>query len=136
MIRTIVHDETFLSQPSLPATVMDLQTVTDLKDTLADNADRCVGMAANMIGVKRNIIVFDDGGISRVMLNPEIVSASGEYEALEGCLSLEGERTAKRYRKITVSFQNEQMERKTEKFRDFTAQIIQHEIDHTKGILI
>lgn len=131
-----MHDEAFLSEASLPATVMDLYLVKDLKETLSAHADSCVGMAANMAGVKKRAIVFDDGYTYRVMFNPEIIRASGEYEAEEGCLSLPGERRTKRFRKITVKFRDENFQEKTENFRDFTAQIIQHEIDHTNGILI
>ena len=136
MIRDIVHSETFLSEPSVPATVMDAQTGRDLLDTLRANADRCVGMAANMIGVKRRIIVFDDNGTYRLMFNPEIIQKSLEYETEEGCLSLEGVRKTIRYGKIKVRFQDEAFAEHTEVFRDFTAQIIQHEIDHCNGILI
>jgi len=136
MIRPIMHDESFLSKPSVPATLFDLGVVQDLKDTLAACEDRCVGMAANMIGVSKRIIIFNDCGVNRIMLNPEIVSKTGEYETEEGCLSLEGERPVKRYRKITVKFQDENLKEHTERFRDFTAQIIQHECDHLDGIII
>lgn len=136
MIRTIVHDERFLSVPSVPATCFDLSVAKDLRDTLDAFRDRCVGMAANMIGVQKRIIIFDDNGIHRVMFNPVIVSRTGEYETAEGCLSLEGERPVKRFRKITVKFQDEEMKEHTERFRDFTAQIIQHECDHLEGIII
>lgn len=136
MVREIMHDETFLSEASAKATVMDLYLAQDLRDTLAAHADACVGMAANMIGIRKNVIIFDDEGTYRVMFNPEIVHSSGEYETEEGCLSLPGERHTKRFRRITVKFRDESFTEKTEKFRDFTAQIIQHEIDHTNGVLI
>jgi len=136
MIRPIMHDEAFLSKPSVPATLFDLQVAEDLKDTLKAHEDACVGMAANMIGVSKRIIIFNDNGVNRIMLNPEIVSKTGEYETEEGCLSLEGERPAVRYRKITVKFTDEAMKEHTERFRDFTAQIIQHECDHLDGVII
>lgn len=136
MIREIMHDEAFLSEKSSQATVMDLYLAADLKDTLKAHADSCVGMAANMIGIRKCAIIFDDGGTYRVMFNPEIIHAAGEYEALEGCLSLPGERHTKRFRRITVKYRDESFTEKVEKFRDFTAQIIQHEVDHTNGILI
>lgn len=136
MIREIMHDETFLSEVSAPATVMDLYLAKDLKDTLMAHADSCVGMAANMIGIRKRAIIFADDGTCGVMFNPEIVHASGEYETDEGCLSLTGERHTRRFRKITVKYRDEDFSEKVERFRDFTAQIIQHEIDHTNGILI
>jgi len=136
MIRPIMRDEAFLAKPSLPATLFDLQVAEDLKDTLKAHEDACVGMAANMIGVSKRIIIFSDNGVNRIMLNPEIVSKTGEYETEEGCLSLEGERPTVRYRKITVKFTDENMKEHTERFRDFTAQIIQHECDHLEGIII
>ncbi len=136
MVREIMRDPLFLAAPSAEATQEDLSTAQDLLDTLRANQARCVGMAANMIGVHRNIIAFLDGRTYMVMLNPEIVKAEGEYETEEGCLSLDGIRKTKRYRKIQVRYQTEKMLAKTRTFRDYTAQIIQHEIDHCKGILI
>ena len=136
MIKTINRDPIFLSQKSSDAAVMDLQTAKDLEDTLRANADGCVGMAANMIGVARKIIVFDNNGIYMTMLNPEIVRKSGEYEAEEGCLSLSGVRKAKRYKHITVKYTDKSFKQRQESFSGFTAQIIQHEIDHCNGILI
>lgn len=136
MIREIMHDEAFLSEVSAEATVMDLYIAKDLRDTLTAHADSCVGMAANMVGIKKRVIIFDDAGTYRIMFNPEIVYATGEYETEEGCLSLPGERHTKRFRRITVRYRDEGFAEKVEKFRDFTAQIIQHEIDHTNGILI
>ena len=136
MEQPIMRDPIFLSQKSAPATAEDLPVAQDLLDTLIAHKDGCVGMAANMIGVARRIIVFDNGGTYMVMLNPEIVKASGPYEAEEGCLSLTGVRKAKRYRSIKVRYQNEAMQVRLKTFTDFPAQIIQHEIDHCNGILI
>lgn len=114
-----------------------MEVVADLLDTLKHHEDGCVGMAANMIGVKKCIIAFDDNGKYTAMLNPVITKASGAYEALEGCLSLlGGPRPTKRYKKITVQFQNEKLQNRIKTFEGFTAQIIQHEIDHLNGILI
>lgn len=136
MIRPIVKDPIFLAQKSEPATVLDLPTAQDLRDTLAAHRDGCVGMAANMIGVARRIIIFDDNGTDTVMLNPEIVKCSGAYEAEEGCLSLPGTRKARRWRSIKVRYQNERFELRLRTYTGFTAQIIQHEIDHCSGVLI
>ena len=136
MIRQLVHDPFFLAMKSAPATQADLPVARDLLDTLIAHKDECVGMAANMIGVHKNIIAFLDGRVYMGMMNPEIVKAEGEYDAEEGCLSLNGVRPAKRYRKIQVRYQTEKMQWKTRTFKDYTAQIIQHEIDHCKGILI
>lgn len=137
MIRELMHDPIFLARKSADATKEDLQTAQDLLDTLNVHREGCVGMAANMIGVCKRIIVFDDGGKLSLMLNPEIVKASGEYETEEGCLSLlGGPRKTKRYRKIKVRYQTEQFQIRMKTFEGFTAQIIQHEIDHCNGILI
>ena len=136
MIKPIVRDPIFLSQKSAPATVLDLPTAQDLRDTLQAHRDGCVGMAANMIGVARRIIIFDDNGSAVVMFNPEIVKASGPYEAEEGCLSLTGTRKARRFRTIKVQYQNERFETRLKSYTGFTAQIIQHEIDHCNGVLI
>lgn len=136
MVKEIMRDPLFLAAPSAPATQEDLPVAQDLLDTLRANRERCVGMAANMIGVHKNIIAFLDGRIHMVMLNPEIVKAEGEYETEEGCLSLDGIRKTKRFGKIQVRYQTEKMQWKTRTFKDYTAQIIQHEIDHCKGILI
>ena len=136
MIKPIVRDPIFLSQKSAPATVLDLPTAQDLRDTLQAHRDGCVGMAANMIGVAKRIIIFDDNGSTMVMFNPEIVKCSGAYEAEEGCLSLSGTRRAKRYRSIKVQYQNERFETRLKTYTGFTAQIIQHEIDHLGGVLI
>ena len=136
MIRQIVHDPLFLAQKSAPATETDRQIITDLMDTLRVNLDRCVGMAANMIGEKKRIIVFCNGPVQMIMVNPQITGKSGEYEAEEGCLSLSGVRKAKRWKRITVKYQDQAFRWRTGTFEGFTAQIIQHEIDHCDGILI
>lgn len=136
MIRPIMKDPIFLAQKSAPATAEDLPVAQDLRDTLEAHRDGCVGMAANMIGVAKRIIIFDDNGSAAVMFNPEIVKCSGTYEAEEGCLSLPGTRKAKRYRSIKVRYQNEQFQTRLKTYTGFTAQIIQHEIDHLGGILI
>lgn len=136
MIKPIVKDPIFLAQKSLPATIPDLPVAQDLRDTLEAHRDGCVGMAANMIGVARRIIIFDDEGGATVMFNPEIVKCAGLYEAEEGCLSLSGTRKAKRWRSIKVRYQNERFETRLKSYAGFTAQIIQHEIDHCDGVLI
>ena len=136
MIRPIIHDPLFLAQMSAVATEADRQIITDLLDTLHASLDRCVGMAANMVGERKRIIVFCNGPMQMVMVNPEMIAKSGEYEAEEGCLSLTGLRKTKRYRKITVKYQDQTFRQLTGTFEGFTAQIIQHEIDHCNGILI
>ena len=136
MIREIVHDPVFLAQPSAPATEADLPIAADLIDTLKANLDRCVGMAANMIGKKKRIIVMAKGPIAVAMINPVILSASGEYETEEGCLSLEGVRKTKRYRSIRLKWQDMQMKEHVGTLDGFQAQIVQHEIDHCDGQLI
>ena len=136
MVKPICKDVLILSRKSTNATKADLPTAADLLDTLVANKEICVGMAANMIGVCRRAIVFDDGGKPAVMLNPEILRREGPYDAQEGCLSLPGQRPAKRWKKIKVRWQNEQMQSRVKTFEGWTAQIIQHEIDHCDGILI
>ena len=136
MVKLIMKDPVFLSQKSAPATIQDLPVAQDLRDTLEAHRDGCVGMAANMIGLARRIIIFDDGGKATVLFNPEIVKCSGSYEAEEGCLSLPGTRKTKRYRSIKLQYQNEQFQTRFKTFTGFTAQIIQHEIDHCNGVLI
>lgn len=136
MVRDIMRDPLFLAAPSQTATAEDTAILQDLLDTLRANRERCVGMAANMIGEHKNIIAFVDGRVLVGMMNPQIVRAEGEYETEEGCLSLDGVRKTKRYRKIQVRYQTEKMQWKTRTFRDYTAQIIQHEVDHCQGILI
>ena len=136
MVREIMHDKAFLAQKAEPATTEDLPVAQDLLDTLTAHKDGCVGMAANMIGVNKRIIVFDNEGDYMVMFNPEIVKQSGPYQAEEGCLSLSGVRKAKRWKSIKVQYQNEQFQARFKTFTGWTAQIIQHEIDHCEGILI
>ena len=136
MIREICRDETFLAQKAAPATADDLATAQDLLDTLTAHKDGCVGMAANMIGVCKRIIVFDNEGTYMVMFNPVIVRQSGPYEAQEGCLSLTGVRKTKRFQAVKVQWQNEQFQTRLKTFTGWTAEIIQHEIDHCEGILI
>ena len=136
MVREIMRDEAFLSQKAELATLEDLPVAQDLLDTLTAHKDGCVGMAANMIGVCKRIIVFDNEGKYTVMFNPEIIKKSGSYEAEEGCLSLTGIRKAKRWQSIKVQYQNEQFQTRFKTFTGWTAQIIQHEIDHCEGVLI
>lgn len=136
MVREICRDEAFLSQRAEPATKDDLGTAQDLLDTLLAHKDGCVGMAANMIGVNKRIIAFDNDGAYLVMLNPVIVRQSELYEAEEGCLSLNGTRKTKRFRSIKVQWQNEMLQTRLKTFTGWTAEIIQHEIDHCEGILI
>ena len=136
MIREICRDETFLAQKAAPATADDLATAQDLLDTLTAHKDGCVGMAANMIGVNKRIIAFDNGGTYMVMFNPVIVRQSGPYEAEEGCLSLSGVRKTKRFQTVKVQWQNEKFQTRLKTFTGWTAEIIQHEIDHCEGILI
>ena len=136
VVREIMRDEAFLSQKAELATLEDLPVSQDLLDTLTAHKDGCVGMAANMIGVCKRIIVFDNDGTYMVMLNPEVIKKSGPYEAEEGCLSLTGTRKAKRWQSIKVQYQNEQFQTRFKTFTGWTAQIIQHEIDHCEGILI
>ena len=137
MVRELIHDPIFLARKSVPATKEDLETARDLLDTLLAHRDTCVGLAANMIGITKRIIVFDNEGTPTVMLNPEIIRCDGEYETEEGCLSLlGGPRKTKRFQKIKVRYQTEKMEVRLKTFTGWTAQIIQHEIDHCNGILI
>ena len=136
MIREICKDETFLVQKAAPATADDLATAQDLLDTLTAHKDGCVGMAANMIGVCKHIIAFDNEGTYMVMFNPVIIRQSGPYETQEGCLSLTGVRKTKRFQTIKVQWQNEQFQTRLKTFTGWTAEIIQHEIDHCEGIVI
>lgn len=136
MVRDICKDEGFLAQKAQPATLDDLDTARDLLDTLIAHKAGCVGMAANMIGINKRIIAFDNEGTYMVMLNPVIVKRSGPYEAEEGCLSLSGTRRARRWRSIKVRWQNERFQERCKTFTGWTAQIIQHELDHCEGILI
>ena len=137
MIREVIHDPLFFSGKSEKATKEDLPVAQDLLDTLIANCAGCVGMAANMIGVRKRIIAFDDNGKYTVMFNPEIIKCSGEYDAEEGCLSLLGDPSpCKRYQSIKVRYQNEKFQQLTKTYVGFTAQIIQHEVDHCNGVLI
>ena len=137
MIREIVKDTFFLSQKSEPATRQDQPVIQDLLDTVRANADRCVGMAANMIGERKNILVAQAGKDYLVMVNPKIVDHSRQcYETEESCLSLTGQRPVKRYSVIVVEYLDRKFKRKKQTFRDFEAQIIQHEMDHFEGIII
>ena len=136
MIRDICKDEAFLSQKAQPATLDDLPVAVDLLETLEHHKDGCVGMAANMIGVNKRIIAFDNEGKYMVIFNPEIIRKSGPYSAEEGCLSLSGIRPAKRWKSIKVRWQNEKFQERLKTFTGWTAQIIQHEVDHCEGIII
>ena len=136
MVREICKDEAFLAQKAEPATADDLVVAQDLLDTLVAHRDGCVGMAANMIGVNKRIIVFDSEGKYMVMFNPVIVRRSGVYEAEEGCLSLTGTRKTKRFRTIKVQWQNERFQTRIKTFTGWAAEIIQHEIDHCEGMII
>lgn len=132
-----MHDPLFLGKKSQPATAEDLEVARDLLDTLEAHRETCVGMAANMIGVTKRIIAFNDRGKLEIMFNPEIVKAAGEYETEEGCLSLlGGPRKTKRWQKIKVRYQTVDFQIRLKTYEGWTAQIIQHEIDHCNGILI
>ncbi len=136
MICEIMKDPIFLSIKSQPATPEDVSVGQDLLDTLAAHREGCVGMAANMIGVHKQIIVFDNEGADLLMFNPLILKKEGPYDTEEGCLSLPGVRKIRRWQKIKVQYQNEQFQTRVKTFSGWTAQIIQHEIDHCQGILI
>ena len=137
MVKEVVHDPILLAGKSEPATKDDLQVAQDLLDTLIANKDGCVGMAANMIGVRKRIIVFDNEGSYMTMFNPEIIKTADPYDTEEGCLSLlGGPRPCKRYRTIKIKWQNEQFQTRIKTFTGWPAQIIQHEIDHCNGVLI
>lgn len=136
MEKPICKDPIFLSRKALPADPSDASLGQDLLDTLYIHREHCVGMAANMIGQAKRIIVVDDGGKTLLMFNPELLKAAGEYEAEEGCLSLPGTRKTKRFQSIQIRYQNEKFEPRIKTFRGFTAQIIQHEMDHLEGKLI
>lgn len=136
MVRPIMRDPLFLSRPSDKATPADRAVIADLLDTLRAHQAECVGMAANMIGVSKNIIVFQDGGKYLEMFNPRIIRKIGSYETEEGCLSLSGTRKTTRYKTIKVEYETREFETNLKLYTDWTAQIIQHEIDHLSGILI
>ena len=136
MVKPIVKDILFLGQKSVPATQLDMNVVNDLRDTLAANRERCVGMAANMIGYKKNMIIVSVGPVDMIMINPVICSKSGRYETEEGCLSLFGVRKTTRYENIEVEYLDINFKKQKQKFTGWTAQIIQHEVDHCDGIII
>ena len=136
MVRPIIHDPFFLAQKSEMATEADRQVAEDLLDTLRANLDRCVGMAANMIGVKKAVIVVAAGPIQFVMINPVITKKKGAYQTEEGCLSLEGVRPCTRYHEIEVDYQDQNFQKQHGKYSGWIAQIIQHEMDHVQGIVI
>lgn len=137
MVKEIIHDPVFLAMKSEPATIDDLQIAQDLLDTLTANKAACVGMAANMIGVRKRIIAFDNQGVYMTMFNPQILKMSEPYNTEEGCLSLlGGPRACKRYKTIKVQWQNEKFQTRIKTFTGWPAQIIQHEVDHCNGILI
>lgn len=131
-----MRDVIFLSQKAEPATEADRKIAVNLLDTLKANEERCVGLAANMIGEKKAIIAVNMGIVNVAMLNPVIVKRSGPFETEEGCLSLTGVRRTRRYKEIEVEYQDMQFQRRRQKFSGWTAQIIQHECDHLEGILI
>ena len=136
MIRLIVHDPLFLGRQSEPATEADRQIMADLLDTLRANLDRCVGMAANMIGARKRVIAVSVGPADVVMYNPVVLRKDSPYEAEESCLSLDGARRTTRYRDIEVEYTDAAWKRRRGRFSGWTAQIIQHEIDHLEGIII
>lgn len=136
MIRPIMRTIEFLKQPSETATKDDLSIAQDLLDTLKAHKDECVSMAANMIGETKRIIAFDDSGKYTVMFNPRILKADDAFKTEEGCLSLVGVRPAKRYKSIKVQYENEAFQTRIKTYKGFTAQIIQHEMDHLEGIII
>ena len=137
MVKDLMHDPIFLAQKSITATAEDVQIARDLLDTLTHHRESCVGMAANMIGESKRIIAFDNEGALLVMLNPDILKCDGPYQTEESCLSLlGGPRPTLRYCKIKVRYQNEQLQTRLKTFEGFTAQIIQHEVDHCNGVLI
>lgn len=136
MVKTVVKDPFFLAQKSVDATIEDKQVAIDLLDTLKANKEHCVGMAANMIGIKKNIIAIAMGPFQFAMINPVITKKSGEYQTQEGCLSLQGMRPCTRYKEIEVEYLDQNFQRKHGTYKEFTAQIIQHEIDHCHGIVI
>ena len=136
MIRPIIHDPLFLAIPSEDANESDQKIIADLKDTLLFHRDKCVGMAANMIGIRKNIIIVLAGFSPLIMVNPVLLSKKKPYAAQEGCLSLSGERTAQRFEEIEVRYLDEYFQPRREKYSGWIAQIIQHEMDHCRGILI
>ena len=136
MIKPIVHDEKFLSIPSTKCTKMDVWIIKDLQDTLKAHDKECVGMAANMIGYSKRMIIVQFGMLPIVMINPVITSKRDAYSVMEGCLSLDGQRETKRYKQITVEYLDVNFKKVKQKYSGFVAQIIQHEVDHCDGIII
>lgn len=136
MIKKITRDPMFLAQKSVDATEADKQVITDLLDTLRANLDHCVGMAANMIGVSKNIIVVAAGSFQFAMINPVITKKTGAFQTEEGCLSLDGVRPCTRYKEIEVDYLDTNFKKQHGKYIGWTAQIIQHEVDHCNGIVI
>lgn len=136
MVQKVIKDPMFLAQKSVDATREDAQVIVDLLDTLRAHLDHCVGMAANMIGVKKRVIVVAAGPFQVPMINPVIVKKSGAYQTEEGCLSLDGVRPCKRYQEIEVEYLDQNFKKQREKYSGWTAQIIQHEIDHCNGVVI
>ena len=136
MVREIVRDPMFLQRKSVDASMADMLVAIDLLDTLKANFEGCVGMAANMIGVNKRIIAFENDGEYMLIFNPVIVKKSGPYDTEEGCLSLTGTRKAKRFQTVKVQWQNEKFQTRLKTFTGWTAEIIQHEIDHCEGIVI
>lgn len=136
MIKTINHNPLTLAQPSTPATTYDQNVVEDLIDTFNKHRDNCVGMAANMIGINKNIIIVEMGFSGVIMINPEIISKNEPYQTSETCLSIDGEKNTTRYQKIVVSYLDRNFKPQRQEFTDLVAQIIQHEVDHCNGILI
>ena len=136
MVKDIVKDTFFLSQRSEQAGAEDLWVAVDLLDTITQHKDGCVGMAANMIGVLKRAIVFDHDGTYEIMFKPEMINCSGRYETEEGCLSLDGVKKTTRWKSIKVRYQNDKLQTRIKTFSGWTAQIIQHEIDHCDGVLI
>ena len=136
MIKPIVKDTFFLSQKSEPSTEKDVEVIKDLQDTLAAHREGCVGMAANMIGYKKRTIIVSMGFMDLIMNNPVILSKTDSYEVEEGCLSLLGTRKTTRYKEIEVEYEDINFKKQRQKFTGFTAQIIQHEMDHLEGIII
>lgn len=136
MVKQIVHDEMFLAQKSIPATKADAGIITDLTDTLKENEKNCVGMAANMIGVQKRIIVFSAGVAIVPMVNPVITKKTNPYETEEGCLSLNGVRKTTRFETIEVAYEDKDFKKQKQTFHGWIAQIIQHEMDHLDGRVI
>lgn len=136
MIKAITTNQDFLRQPSQPATLSDQAIIQDLKDTLTAHRQECIGMAANMIGYHKRIIIASLGPLNLILVNPQIVAKSQPYQTKEGCLSLTGQRPTTRFKKVTVNFLNQDFQKQTLTLSDLAAEIVQHEIDHCNGILI